>query len=133
MIRIGGEADRGLPGQFHPVDMTPEHLVLLSEIKSPWFALYKGGSDGERIDRFRNVLKSVSVAEIAEFTFVGSRPAAETRAVLARGRSVFSDAAMRFILTVLSLPTLQQIASHPELLSATIPRPGPGPGGGQKL
>lgn len=123
--RIGGEADRGLPGHFQVDDMTMAHVDVLREIKSP-FVVYNGENRAKYID----ALRGVSVMQIAEFTFVISRPVAETRAMLARGRSVLADTAMHFVLQAISLPMLQQIEAHPELLVAAIRMPGQG--GAQK-
>ncbi len=100
-------------GRFPVVPLTLEHVDILREINSPWFSVHDPGNSGiPRREALRNALKSATSAQVAEFIFLISRPAAESRAVLEHGRSQFAQAASDYCATVICREGLDQILSN---------------------
>ena len=65
-------------------------------------------------------LKTASVDRVAEFAFVVSRPAAESKAVLDRGRSEFTEAARQFMRKSLSPDAIKQLFANEAALLIAI-------------
>jgi hypothetical protein len=112
-------------GSFPLVPLTHDHCAILSKINSPWFSPLdpsNRGIPGEEV--LRNALKSVTEAQVAEFVFVRSRPAAESRAVLARGRTIFTEIATDHLLKWICRADLEKIIANGMIaLAGTIRTP----------
>lgn len=98
--RARSEAEAPVPSASFPtVPFTPEHRAMLSEINSPWSEIVDPANKIiRRQEVSRKILSFATEAQIAEVVFVVSRPVAESKAVLARGRSHFTEAAMAYAL-----------------------------------
>ncbi|MCX6928200.1 MAG: hypothetical protein NT154_34070 [Verrucomicrobia bacterium] len=120
--RVKIAAKAGVPsGKFPVVPLTQEHAAILSQINSPWFEPLDPANTGiPREEALWHALRSATEAHVAEYVFVVSRPAAESRAVLARGRSHFTEAAMDFALKFVCREDLGKIVAG-GALSVLIP------------
>jgi hypothetical protein len=108
-------------GSFPRVPFTREHAAILKELNLPWFAALDPANAGMREAALRNALRSVTEAQMAEFVFIVSRPAAESKAVLALGRRTFTEDAMDYALKFICRADLQKIVADdaPLVVAAT--------------
>ena len=113
--RVKIKANPGRPtGGFPVVPLTQEHAAILSEIDSPWVSVLNPANSGIPAEMvLRNALKSITEAQMVEYVFVVSRPAAESRAVLARGRGHFTEAATDYALKFICREDLKKIVANP--------------------
>jgi len=128
--RVKSEAPAGRPsGKFPIVPFTHEHAAVLSKINSPWFAPLdpvNAGIPGDEV--LRNALRSATAAQVAEYVFVVSRPAAQSMALLVRGHSRFTQAAMDYTVKFICPADLEKIvANNASLVVGTIRTPAESP------
>lgn len=104
------------PATFDAGQLTLEHVGILKAISSPWseanrelILIRRTPANAEAA--FKRAFRGLTVAHLAEYRFVTSHPAAESRALLIRGRSEFTKAAMAFVETMLPLGTLSQLVA----------------------
>ena len=97
-LDISSQLSSGLAQDSFYAHLTKEHCELLREISSPWSEVSRLLAGGKltraRVETaVRRAFKGITIVQLAEFTFVTTRPAAVSRAMLAKGRGEFSAAA----------------------------------------
>jgi hypothetical protein len=114
-----------LGGSFPAHSLTLDHALLLREIGSPWSAPFeRGNSDAERAAILRDATRTITVAQLAEFAFVVSRPASAAKLELARGRNAFTAAALAWVQTIISLSDLERLVPNSaSVVADTVPKP----------
>ena len=86
---------------------------MLSEINSPWSEVVDPANKSIREQGVcRKILSFATEAQVAEAVFVVSRPAAESKAVLARGRSHFTEVAMAYALKFVFRAGIERIIAE---------------------
>jgi hypothetical protein len=92
------------------------HLAILEEIASPWTQASRQLGDAPRTHAnveaaFRRAFRGITDVQLAEYVFVTSRPPAESRAILTRGRGEFSKAALAVLKTMISSETVSHLVA----------------------
>lgn len=123
--KTGGQSTIGA-GTFGAGQLTFAQLAILEEIASPWVEASLRLRDAPRTHdnveaAFRRAFRGITEVQLAEYVFVTSRPAAESRAVLTRGRGEFTKAALAALKTMIpSQPISHLVADDGALLVSAI-------------
>jgi hypothetical protein len=92
------------------------HLAILEEIASPWTQAARQLRDTPRTHAnveaaFRREFRGITQVQLAEYVFVTSRPPAESREILSRGRGEFAKAALTALQTMLSSEVISALVA----------------------